>query len=117
MTYILIAGGTLAVSVHVLYTYGTGGDVSCVLLMINSTLSDAELGPYPAGITYGLGRYAQSSMECDSVVFSKYCQYFPYIMLMQTIFLIVIDKFTMRMPGIQQKIERFYRYIIRLIFF
>ena len=108
MTYLLIAAGTIALSVRVLTTLGSG-DVSCVLLLVNSTLSDAELGPYPSGNTLGLISYAQTSHECSTTVFTWFWQYLPYLMLIQTFLIIVIEKFTMKIPRIAQKVERFYR--------
>ena len=108
VTYLLIAVGTIALSVRVLTTLGSG-DVQCILLLVNSTLSEAELGPYPSGNTLGLLSYAQTGTECSTAVFTWFWQYLPYIMLIQTICLIVIEKFTLKIPRIAQKVERFYR--------
>ena len=44
-------------------------------------------------------------------VFNKFWDYLPYIMLLQTLFLVVVEKFTFKIPRIAQKVERFYRYV------
>ena len=45
-------------------------------------------------------------------VFSPFMEYLPYIMLLQTLVLVVIEKFTFKIPRIAQKVERFYKNIV-----
>ena len=39
-------------------------------------------------------------------------EYLPYILLLQTLLLVVVEKFTFRIPVIAQKVERFYKNIV-----
>ena len=39
-------------------------------------------------------------------------EYLPYIMLLQTFLLVVVDKFTFKIPFIAQRVERFYTNIV-----
>ena len=118
MTYLLIATGTISLSVRLLTTLGTG-DVQCILLLVNSTVEtdeDKDLGPYPSGGTIGLVNYAQTSAACSHAVFNWFWLYLPYVMLIQTIFLVIVEKFTFKIPRIAQKVERFYRYRTSFLF-
>ena len=111
VTYLLIATGTISLSVRLLTTLGTG-DVQCILLLVNSTVEtdeEKDLGPYPSGGTLGLVNYAQTSAACSHAVFNWFWLYLPYVMLIQTIFLVIVEKFTFKIPRIAQKVERFYR--------
>ena len=112
VTYILITIGAIALSIRLLTTLGTG-DVQCFLLMVNASAYNGteDLGPYPSGGTLGFVNYAQVSQSCSVAVFNKFWDYLPYIMLLQTLFLVVVEKFTFKIPRIAQKVERFYRYV------
>ena len=105
VTILLVAVGAISLSVRLLTTLGTG-DVQCVLLAVNSTLdSDQPLGPYPPGGTIGLVNYAQTRDECISTVFNTlFSEYLPYVMLVQTIILVIVEKFTFKIPRIAQKV-------------
>jgi hypothetical protein len=39
-------------------------------------------------------------------------EYMPYILLLQTLVLIIVEKFTFKIPRIAQKVERFYQNIV-----
>ena len=112
VTYILITIGAIALSIRLLTTLGTG-DVQCFLLMVNASayIGTEDLGPYPSGGTLGFVNYAQVSQSCSVAVFNKFWDYLPYIMLLQTLFLVVVEKFTFKIPRIAQKVERFYRFV------
>ena len=121
VSYILVAIGTIALSVRLLTTLGSG-DVTCIIIGVtnesnNETLNDVDtwgpLGPYPSGGTVGMLNYAQTHKTCVRAVFSHLGEYLPYWMLLQTLFLIVIEKFTFKIPRIGQKIERFYTNIVQ----
>ena len=112
VTYVLVAVGAIALSVRLLTTLGTG-DVQCILLTVNSTLNpDDPLGPYPPGGTVAMVNYAQTTRECITTVFTFFGEYLPYVMLFQTIILVIVEKFTFKIPRIAQKVERFYRNIV-----
>ena len=96
VSYILVAIGTIALSVRLLTTLGSG-DVTCIIIGVtnennNETLGDADvwgpLGPYPSGGTVGMLNYAQTHKTCVRAVFSHLGEYLPYWMLLQTLFLI-----------------------------
>ena len=111
----------MALSVRLLTTLGSG-DVTCILIGVtneigNITIDDdgdwGPLGPYPSGGTLGMLNYAQTHKTCIRAVFSALGEYLPYCMILQTLFLIVIEKFTFKIPKIAQKIERFYTNIVQ----
>ena len=121
VSYILVATGTIALSVRLLTTLGSG-DVTCIIIGVtnennNNTIDVMDdwgpLGPYPSGGTVGMLNYAQTHKTCVRAVFSVLGEYLPYWMLLQTLFLIVIEKFTFKIPRIAQKIERFYANIVQ----
>ena len=104
VTYILIAVGTTALAVRLLTTLATG-DLVCVIIGIenNGTVADGgHLGPYPSGGTLGLLSYAQTHQDCIESVFSPFMEYLPYILLLQTIVLVIVEKFTFKVNVINQ---------------
>ncbi len=117
--------GTICLSVRLLSTLGTG-DLLCVLVAVevNGTRV-VDLGPYPSGGTLGALSYASTEEQCIRAVFSVFLEYLPYIMLLQTLILVVVEKFTFRVPRVAQRVERFYKvnsfcflwYIFRLCIF
>ena len=128
VSYVLIAVGTVALSVRLLTTLGSG-DVTCILIGVttiddtatNDTIIEDDdptkdwgaLGPYPPGGTIGMLNYAQTNKSCVRAVFTALGEYLPYWMLLQTLLLIVVEKFTFKIPKIGQKIERFYANIVK----
>lgn len=118
----LISVGTVALSVRLLTTLGSG-DVTCIIIGVTNnvgnvtTVDDDDdwgpLGPYPSGGTFGMLNYAQTHKACVRAVFTALGEYLPYWMLLQTLLLIVVEKFTFKIPRIAQKIERFYTNIVQ----
>ena len=53
--------------------------------------------------------YAQTEETCIKAVYSRFIEYLPYILLIQSLLLIVAEKFTFRIPRIAQRVERFYK--------
>lgn len=112
VSYVLVSVGAIALSVRLLTTLGTG-DLMCILIGVrhnNETLED--LGPYAGGGTIGMINYAQTDQRCIREVFTPFMEYLPYLMLLQTLILIVVEKFTFKIPRIAQKVERFYANIV-----
>ena len=105
-----MAVGAICLSVRLLTTLGTG-DLVCIIVgvEIDGNKTELDLGPYPSGGTLGLLNYAQTEEPCIRAVFSVYMEYLPYIMLLQTLILVVTEKFTFRLPRIAQRVERFYK--------
>ena len=56
--------------------------------------------------------YASTDPLCIRAVFSYFMEYMPYIILLQTLFLIVVEKFSFKIPKVFQKVERFYTNIV-----
>ena len=83
--------------------------------MVNS--SNRDLGPYSAGGTLGMISYAQTDQKCINAVYSPFMEYLPYILLLQTLLLLVVEKFTFKIPRIAQKVERFYTNIVEASLF
>jgi hypothetical protein len=50
--------------------------------------------------------------SCISEVFTPFMEHMPYILLLQTLVLIIVEKFTFKIPRIAQKVERFYQNIV-----
>ena len=102
----------MCLSVRLLTTLGTG-DLTCIILAVevngNKTIND--LGPYPSGGTLGLLNFANTESKCIKAVFNPFMEYLPYIMLLQTLLLVMTEKFTFRIPRIAQPVERFYKNI------
>ena len=113
-----VAIGAICLSVRLLSTLGSG-DLNCIILAVEyENKSHSDLANYSAGGTLGLINYANVHPECISSVFNWYLEYLPYIMLIQTLILVITEKFTFRIPRIAQRVERFYKvcYIILTFF-
>ena len=60
--------------------------------------------------------YANTDSHCIDAVFDfgvqwipKFYQYLPYILLLETLLLIVVEKSSFKIPKIAQRVERFYK--------
>ena len=73
------------------------------------------LDPYPSGSAMGFINYASTDPACIQAVFTPFMEYLPYIMLVQTLILVVVEKFTFKIPRIAQKVERFYQNIVEQV--
>ena len=82
-----------------------------ILAVEHQNLTVDDLGPYVSGGTLGILTYANTDANCINAVFNKFLEYLPYIMLGQTLILIITEKFTFRIPRIAQRVERFYKVI------
>ncbi|TRY75203.1 hypothetical protein TCAL_00641 [Tigriopus californicus] len=112
VSYTLVSVGAISLSVRLLTTLGTG-DLMCILIGVEyGNISVKDLGPYASGGTLGILSYAQTEKACIHQVFSPFMEYLPYILLLETLFLIVVEKFTFKIPRIAQKVERFYANIV-----
>ena len=76
---------------------------------VQGNKTKVDLGPYPAGGTLAMVAYAQTEEKCIKSVFNYFTEYLPYILLLQTLILVVVEKFTFRIPRIAQRVERFYK--------
>ena len=56
--------------------------------------------------------YAQNDFKCTRGILNYFMDYLPFILLLQSITLIVIEKFTFRIPRIGQLVERFHKNIV-----
>ena len=113
----MVAVGAVSLSVRLLTTLGTG-DVSCIIIGAvsdeeNITNSVTGLGPYPRGGAASMISYAQTHSSCIRAVFNSFGEYLPYIMLLETLLLIVVEKFSLKIPKIAQRMERFYTNIVQ----
>ena len=78
----------------------------------NASLHDGDLSPYPSGAALGMTSYAQMNQDCIREVYTLFQEYLPYMMLMQTLMLVVVEKVTFQFPRITHKIERFYSTVV-----
>ncbi len=110
ISYALVTVGAISLSVRLLTTLGSG-DLVCIIVGVRNATSE-NLGPYTRFGTSSLVSYAQTSDVCIRQVFSVFMEYVPYIMLIQTLLLIVVEKASLKMPKVAQKVERFYKNIV-----
>ena len=113
-----MAVGTICLSVRLLTTLGTG-DLVCIILAVevNGNKTALDLGPYVSGGALGMINYANTENKCISAVFTPFVEYLPFIMLLQTLVLVIAEKFTFRIPKIAQRVERFYKVKSRITYF
>ena len=99
VSYVLISVGAISLSVRLLTTLGTG-DVSCIITGASSEgvniSSISGLGPYPRGGATAMVNYAQTHPNCIRAVFTSLGEYLPYIMLLETLILIVARHITIK---------------------
>jgi hypothetical protein len=112
VSYVMITVGAISLSVKLITTLSSG-DVVCMLLGVryNDTLQ-SDLGPYPSGGTFGMLHYAQTDPICIRSVYSEFMEYLPFILLLETLLLVMIEKGSFKIPRIAQKVERFYKNIV-----
>jgi hypothetical protein len=112
VSYVLITVGAVSLSVKLLTTLSSG-DVVCMIVGVrNNHTLEKNLGPYPSGGTAGMLNYAQTDPLCIREVLSEFMEYLPYILLLETLFLVMIEKGSFKIPRIAQKVERFYKNIV-----
>ena len=88
----------------------------CIVVGVDSEHSSpGSLDPYPSGSAMGFINYASTDPACIKSVFSTFMEYLPYIMLVETLILVVVEKFTFKIPRIAQKVERFYQNIVEQV--
>ena len=94
--YLLVALGAVALSVRFLSSMGTG-EAICVLTGLreqNGTRLD-NLGPYPSGGTISIVNYANFNQECVNAAMTGFMQYIPFILLLQAVAVIIVEKMMM----------------------
>ena len=111
--YLLVALGAVALSVRFLSSMGTG-EAICVVtgLREENGTSYENLGPYPSGGTISIVNYANFNQECVNTAMTGFMQYIPFILLLQAVAVIIVEKMMMSFPRVSQKIERFYGVIV-----
>jgi hypothetical protein len=60
--------------------------------------SPGTLDPYPAGSALGFINYASTDESCIRQVFTPFMEHLPFILLLQTLFLVIVEKFTFKIP-------------------
>ncbi len=100
-------------SVRILTTLGSG-DLVCIVLAVeqDGNKTALDLGPYVGGGAFGMIAFANTEDNCIKAVYTTFVEYLPYIMLLQTLVLVIAEKFTFRIPRIAQRVERFYKNIV-----
>ena len=56
------------------------------------------LDPYPAGSAIGFINYASTDEACIRKVFTPFMEHMPFILLLQTLVLVIVEKFTFKIP-------------------
>ena len=78
----------------------------------SSNDTEKDLGPYPGGATPSMVNYANFNQVCVDTAMTPFMQYLPFILLLQAVFVIMIEKMLMKFPRVAGKIERFYGSIV-----
>ena len=74
--------------------------------------STKDLGPYPSGSTNTLIQYANHHQGCADSALTVFMQYLPFVLLLQAVSIILVEKMLMKFPRVSGKIERFYGTIV-----
>lgn len=77
---------------------------------INGT--EKDLGPYPGGATLSMVNYAQFYEGCIDAAMSMFLQHLPFIIIVQAISIIFIEKMLLKIPKVSGRIERFYATLV-----
>ena len=78
----------------------------------HNTSQDEDLGPYPSGSTNQLITYANHNKACSEAALTEFLQYLPFILLLQAVAIILVEKMLTKFPRISGKIERFYGAVV-----
>ena len=73
---------------------------------------DEDLGPYPSGSTNTLVNYANHNQACSDAALTPFMQYLPFVLLLQAVAIILVEKMLSKFPRVSGKIERFYKAIV-----
>ena len=79
---------------------------------VSHNASTADLGPYPSGSTNPLIQYANHHEGCANSALTVFLQYLPFVLLLQAVSIILVEKMLMKFPRISGQIERFYGTIV-----
>ena len=74
--------------------------------------SSKDLGAYPSGATISMVSFANFHQNCIDSAMTPFMQYLPFVMLIQAVLIIFIEKLLMKFPRVSGKIERFYGTIV-----
>ena len=80
--------------------------------MLHTNDSEKDLGPYPAGAQVGMVNYANFHQDCIDSALTPFMQYLPFLMLLQAVSIILVEKLLTKFPRVSGKIERFYGTIV-----
>ena len=80
--------------------------------MKHNESQDEDLGPYPSGSTNMLITYANHNKACSEAALTEFLQYLPFILLLQAVAIILVEKMLTKFPRISGKIERFYGAVV-----
>ena len=113
LCYLLVALGAVALSVRFLSSMGSGEAICMItgVREVNGTRME-NLGPYPSGATLSIVNYANFNQECVDKAMTPFMQYLPFILFLEAVFVIIVEKMLMNFPRVSQKMERFYGLIV-----
>ena len=80
--------------------------------MKHNESQDEDLGPYPSGSTNMLITYANHNKACSQAALTEFLQYLPFVLLLQAVVIILVEKMLTKFPRISGKIERFYGAVV-----
>ena len=114
LCYFLISLSAVALSVRFLSSMGTG-EVVCILAGVQSSHSNSTAEPLaglPPGSTLALVNYANFNQDCVDRALTGFMQFLPFLLLLQAVAVILLEKMLMKIPRVAGKIERFYGIIV-----
>ena len=98
LCYFLTSLGAIALSVRFLSSMGSG-DVVCIVTGVTTdNTSQVDLGPYPSGGTNTMVSYANFNQRCINNAMTPFMQYLPFILLLQSVAIILMEKILMKFP-------------------
>ena len=74
--------------------------------------SSKDIGPFPNGVTLTMVNYANFNQKCTNATVTQFIQYLGFLLLVQAVIIILIEKALIKLPGVSGNIERFYGTIV-----
>ena len=74
--------------------------------------NSTNLGPYPNGATLTMVNYANFNQQCVDATLTPFMQYLGFLLLVEALVIILLEKVLTKFPRISGNIERFYGTIV-----
>ncbi|XP_023334449.1 uncharacterized protein LOC111705966 isoform X2 [Eurytemora carolleeae] len=78
----------------------------------NASAEDGFMSPYATSVSTAFTNYANFHENCVNSSVTLYMQWAPYIIIIETLLMIMVEKMFLKMPRVAGRIERFYNNIV-----